>query len=30
MRQSRWSAGLAAWLGANALFLASNFAMLLP
>jgi len=29
MRQSRWNAGLAAWLAVNALFLAANFAILL-
>ena len=29
MQQNRWNAGVAAWLAANALFLAANFAMLL-
>ena len=29
MRQSRWNVGLAAWLAANALFLAANFSIFL-
>ena len=29
LRTSRWSAGLVAWLSANAFFLVANFAMLL-
>ena len=29
MQQNRWNAGVTAWLAANALFLAANFAMLL-